>query len=205
MDGTLSDTIKFLASAEACRKEEDEACKILEESGLDPILNQQTPKLDPVMNITDKVIEQCQALILFARYNKYMRLAGLAANQLGYSGERVTLNACFINRKGQWTGAINPAIISVEGASRNSIEGCLTWPDRQIRAMRHDSIVVSFTDLCGDSREESVSGFEALVWQHEINHLNGVPERVIDPDKKLKPNSPCYCGSGKKFKKCCGR
>ena len=28
------------------------------------------------------------------------------------------------------------------------------------------------------------------------------PVRVVE---KIKPNDPCPCGSGKKYKKCCGR
>jgi uncharacterized protein YchJ len=28
---------------------------------------------------------------------------------------------------------------------------------------------------------------------------------VFHADKKGKPNEPCPCGSGKKYKKCCGR
>ena len=28
--------------------------------------------------------------------------------------------------------------------------------------------------------------------------------KKIEPNKKLGPNDPCYCGSGKKFKYCCG-
>lgn len=34
------------------------------------------------------------------------------------------------------------------------------------------------------------------------NGLNGNPARV---EKKIYPNDPCPCGSGKKYKKCCGR
>lgn len=34
------------------------------------------------------------------------------------------------------------------------------------------------------------------------NELNGEPIRV---EKKIYPNDPCPCGSGKKYKKCCGK
>ena len=34
------------------------------------------------------------------------------------------------------------------------------------------------------------------------NGLNGKP---IVSEKKIYPNDPCPCGSGKKYKKCCGR
>ncbi len=30
-------------------------------------------------------------------------------------------------------------------------------------------------------------------------------EPIVKTEKKIKPNSPCPCGSGKKYKKCCGR
>ena len=34
---------------------------------------------------------------------------------------------------------------------------------------------------------------------------NNVSGQVDNSYKKIYPNAPCPCGSGKKFKKCCGR
>lgn len=34
---------------------------------------------------------------------------------------------------------------------------------------------------------------------------NGVNGNVIRVEKKVYPNDPCPCGSGKKYKKCCGK
>lgn len=31
------------------------------------------------------------------------------------------------------------------------------------------------------------------------------PEQPIIKEKKIYPNDPCPCGSGKKYKKCCGK
>jgi uncharacterized protein YecA (UPF0149 family) len=31
------------------------------------------------------------------------------------------------------------------------------------------------------------------------------PETIVREDKKIGRNDPCPCGSGKKYKKCCGR
>lgn len=40
----------------------------------------------------------------------------------------------------------------------------------------------------------------------EIDHLlNGIPEPYINPYKGIGRNNPCPCGSGLKFKKCCGK
>ena len=34
---------------------------------------------------------------------------------------------------------------------------------------------------------------------------SGVREPVKRAEKKIYPNDPCPCGSGKKYKNCCGR
>lgn len=34
---------------------------------------------------------------------------------------------------------------------------------------------------------------------------NGINGQNIVSEKKVYPNDPCPCGSGKKYKKCCGR
>ena len=36
-------------------------------------------------------------------------------------------------------------------------------------------------------------------------YLNGLDGNAIRVEKKVYPNDPCPCGSGKKYKKCCGR
>lgn len=49
-------------------------------------------------------------------------------------------------------------------------------------------------DIEGNSRELPVFGMPA-----------GMNGPVVETTKKVYPNDPCPCGSGKKFKKCCGR
>lgn len=40
----------------------------------------------------------------------------------------------------------------------------------------------------------------------ELDRLvNGVQEPVVNPYKGIGRNDPCPCGSGLKFKKCCGK
>lgn len=40
--------------------------------------------------------------------------------------------------------------------------------------------------------------------KEEYDFLNE-SQRVIKTEKKTYPNDPCPCGSGKKYKRCCGR
>lgn len=50
--------------------------------------------------------------------------------------------------------------------------------------------------------EDLISGMSSK----ELDHLvNGVQEPVVNPYRKIGRNDPCPCGSGMKYKKCCGR
>jgi peptide deformylase len=203
----IDNGMQLLVAAYQRRIEDKDAKECIRQSGIEPIFEEQTPEVPPLQEITEDVLNCCADMLVFARHCPYMNLAGLAANQLGISGKRISLNVCFINRgwRAGWLAALNPGIVSETGVSKNSSEGCLTWPKKKILAIRRESVVVSYLGLEGTPREESVEGFEAVVWQHEINHLKGIPEHVMDPDKKQKPNAPCLCGSGRKFKRCCGK
>jgi len=58
--------------------------------------------------------------------------------------------------------------------------------------------------------ENDTALLECVAVQHEIDHLNGIlmfdrKSKPIKVVKKLKPNEKCPCGSGLKYKKCCGR
>jgi len=60
-------------------------------------------------------------------------------------------------------------------------EGCLSVPDRRGDVLRSTEIVIEYADLSGSfaSREipmvrDTVSGFTAVIFQHEIDHLDGI-------------------------------
>ena len=51
---------------------------------------------------------------------------------------------------------------------------------------------------------KNLTGWDAQVYQHEMDHLDGIAEK-FSQDDKIGRNDPCKCGSGKKYKKCCGK
>lgn len=63
-------------------------------------------------------------------------------------------------------------------------EGCLSVPDRREEVMRSTEIVIEYSALCpsednGDGYDiqtvrETISGFTAVIFQHEVDHLDGV-------------------------------
>ena len=61
-------------------------------------------------------------------------------------------------------------------------EGCLSVPDRRGNVLRSQQIVIEYADIASLSQScddipmarDTVSGFTAVIFQHEIDHLEGV-------------------------------
>jgi peptide deformylase len=179
------------------------------------ILEEQTPNLSPMNKPSDWVKENQDDLkefLKFAESNDYA--VGIASNQVSRDGERIKDRYAGIKIDGKWVIAVDPKIIKTEGEPVECDEGCLTWPGKTIVAKRYPKIKVEFYTLEGKMHTRDVGNkFEAQVWQHEINHLNGVEEQVFEDGfrtvRRTKPkvgrNAPCPCGSNKKYKHCCMR
>ena len=182
------------------------------------IPDQQTPRVPDVENIELFFIQNIKQLQAFKDY-VYTRFdaVGLAANQCSLDGERFMLRVFALreintngNPQANWRLIIDPHITEYIGIKEIKVEGCLTWKGKHIAAERSRAIRVSYFDEIGQSiNNELHFGFEGQVWQHEINHLNGVEERIVDynfiPPKPIDVgrNDPCPCKSGKKYKHCC--
>lgn len=90
-------------------------------------------------------------------------------------------------------------------------EGCLSFPGRVEQTIRFQEIHIGNNLVYPHTF--IATGLVAVVCQHELDHLNStlfmdrVPPRILPVvnKKKAKPNEPCPCGSGKKYKKCCGK
>jgi peptide deformylase len=170
------------------------------------ILNEQTPNL-PAMEERPNG----ELLNRFFDFAKRQHAVGLASNQVSYNGDRIQERFCAVNTKDGWTMAIDPSIPSESGKQETCHEGCLTWPSKLVVALRSPTVNVQYTDLNGEVQTRVAQGVEAQIWQHEINHLNGVEEELISKDfrsykrteAKVGRNDPCPCNSGRKYKKCC--
>lgn len=90
-------------------------------------------------------------------------------------------------------------------------EGCLSFPGRVENTIRFQEVYIT-NNLVAPHRFVA-TGLIAVVCQHELDHLNSTlfmdrmapkPVPVVNK-KKVGPNDPCICGSGKKYKKCCSK
>lgn len=106
---------------------------------------------------------------------------GLAAPQLDISKRLIALHVPSMDEeisKPSFSAVmINPKIIShsVQDACLKDGEGCLSV-DRDVPGyvVRHLRITVSYTDLDGKTQKKKFKDYEAIVVQHEIDHINGV-------------------------------
>lgn len=140
---------------------------------------------------------------------------GLSAIQIGIPKRAfITLDDLNSNEK-TWTLWVNPVIEEIELGTVEQEEGCLSFPNRSVLTKRHKQISVSAqrVDEWSERERFALIGLDAVIFQHELDHLDGKlmfergeeqhVTRHVEP--KLSRNDPCSCGSGKKFKKCCGR
>lgn len=103
----------------------------------------------------------------------------------------------------------NPEIIYKEEEFLMRNEGCLSFPKQYKDTIRYNRVKVKYLDNYWEERIVIAEGIEAVIFQHEIDHFDGIlwKDRVAKPvvvDKKQGRNELCNCGSGKKFKKCHG-
>lgn len=102
---------------------------------------------------------------------------GLAAPQIGLSIAMFVMDPMITDGK---RVVINPSITHFSNEQISMIEGCLSIPDVSLPVTRPKSIIVKYQDLSGKIIEEELSGYPARIFQHEIDHLNGIlfTERV---------------------------
>jgi peptide deformylase len=73
------------------------------------------------------------------------------------------------------TVVINPRMEYIEAdGKKKSTEGCLSIPGRSLTVSRFKKIHLSYFNRKGEYITEDVSGFKAIISQHEYDHLNGV-------------------------------
>lgn len=108
---------------------------------------------------------------------------GLAANQIGLS------NRLFIaeppvdsGHPKQFFAIFNPIIESASKTTTKNTEGCLSIPNTSGLVTRHTRLTLTAKDKYGRPLRLKVSGILARIFQHEIDHLNGVlfTDKAVD-------------------------
>ncbi|MGC9362064.1 MAG: peptide deformylase [Candidatus Syntrophosphaera sp.] len=129
-------------------------------------------KAEEVGQIDDALLEYIEDLT----HTMYVRDGvGLASPQVGIS-KRIFVIDPYWSREGRGKEPIvmiNPLIESRSGETETE-EGCISVPGIFSYVTRPSQITVSYTNLKGERVKTELSGFPAVVAQHEYDHLDGI-------------------------------
>jgi len=93
---------------------------------------------------------------------------------LGLAGNQAGLDSCLVvvEINDQVFKLVNPQIIKQEG-SVSFTEGCLSFPGLEIEIERANKIWISALDEKGRAIEIETEGLVSVIFQHEIDHIEG--------------------------------
>ena len=141
------------------------------ESKILPIVGYGSPILREVCLEVDKTIDEVKLLAndLIATMTNIGTAVGLAAPQVN-----VNLRMFIMSPNRTPIVVINPTITKRRG-KRKSEEGCLSIMGVNATVPDRDEIIdVEYYDINMNKQKVRLRGFEAIVFQHEIHHLDGI-------------------------------
>jgi peptide deformylase len=99
----------------------------------------------------------------------------LAAVQVDKLYKIIVIRNNFDNKEDKtFSVFINPEVIKLEGTIEEDYEGCLSVTNIYGKVPRHTKVRVKALDELGRQIRVKAEGFLARVFQHEIDHTNGV-------------------------------
>lgn len=135
-----------------------------------PLLREKAAPAVPGDPATDEVLRD-----LWETLDSHVGV-GIAAPQIGSLLRIIAVDATRARRPVANNGRmalLNPEILQAEGET-SFREGCLSIPDLVARIPRAERVTVVATLPDGSPTTFRAEGFEAVILQHEVDHLNGV-------------------------------
>lgn len=98
---------------------------------------------------------------------------GIAAPQVGISRRLIAVQR--FDKDGEpFEFYINPSIVEMGDSTAKGMEGCLSVPDIRGAVERAQKITLKYLNDNLRDTTEIVEGFSAVIFQHEIDHLDGI-------------------------------
>jgi peptide deformylase len=148
-----------------------------------PQLNEKSEEVCPCDIKTDEIqgaIEQMYA-VAFAESSDRTKavMVGLAAPQIGIQKRIILVD---VAATGVFKEFINPEILWKSDEMAVWYEECVSTSNICGLVPRHEQILLTAYDRLGNILTEEFSGSTAGVFQHEIDHLDGIrfPDRIAD-------------------------
>lgn len=123
-------------------------------------------RAEEVGTITPEIKELVLAMIETMKENKGV---GLAAPQVGVS-KRIII----VKTENGPAAFVNPRIFKKSRTVEADEEGCLSVPGIFLKIKRIKKVEIEALDFDGRKIQIKAEGFLARIFQHELDHLNGV-------------------------------
>lgn len=140
------------------------------------ILNKKTEIFN--FGVRDDAVEISERLVETVKLH---RAYGLAAPQCGLD-ERVFV----MGAEDEYLTIFNPEIVSSSSENIHMDEGCLSFPFLVLAISRPKGINVKYQDQFGEYITKTFSGISARIFQHELDHLNGITFNKVAKPLALK-------------------
>jgi peptide deformylase len=152
-----------------------------------PVLKQRCEPIDPTSETARSLAED-----LLDTLNEGPGV-GIAAPQINEPYRVIVVDAARNPRRsGQGCFTLfNPELIEASG-QRFGREGCLSIPEFTGNVVRSERVVVCGFLLGGEEIRIEASDYEAVVFQHELDHLDGILflDRITNPKRHLFRRQP---------------
>ena len=140
------------------------------------ILRQKSLPISEQMVQSEEFAQLCKRMLATVQ-NPENEGVGIAAPQVGILRRLVAVQR--FDKEGEpFEFFVNPEILETGDEWAIGGEGCLSVPEVSGPVERAQSLVLRYRDVEFGEHTESIEGFTAVIFQHEIDHLNG--ELFID-------------------------
>ena len=133
----------------------------------------------PCTDLTRVELKSRELRTLTAKMLKTLRApqhdgVGIAAPQVGVS-KRIIWVQRLDKEGGPFECYLNPHIDSLFGEVGKGPEGCLSVPPMRGLVPRHTAVILSYVQPeTLEAKRDTVTGYTAVIFQHECDHLDGV-------------------------------
>lgn len=166
-------------------------------------------KTKQVKKINQTLRDTLKQMIKLTKTFKDPEGVGLAATQIGLN-ERFFVGRIHDSKKippskpgerrerwenygKEFTSVVNPRILAYSKTTKKYFEGCLSISNMWGEVKRHTLIKVAYQDERGKTVTASLKGVPAWIFQHEVDHLNG----ILFSDRVLQQKGQFYKYTGK--------
>ena len=145
------------------------------------------PRLKQIAEPVDFATETYEELSTIVRKMGNALATASYGGKLGLAAPQIGINKRIIVCQG--AVMFNPEWRPAKGQKNIITEGCYSAPKRLFKVERAQYGWAKWQSIAGVWREEKINGLRAIIFQHEVNHLDGICCVDIGTEVKLNENT----------------